>query len=86
MLTFFLFIIFIVVFLFLMLGASVLRIFRVFIPGRRPYTSGGATGRRRQSNTSYSYQTYTEEDETILRKKKVFAEDEGEYVDYEEIH
>jgi len=90
MLTFFLFILFLVVFLILMLGTSVLRILRAIFFG-----GSYASGSNRQGNDTFdnsassrrtsSSRTYVEEDERTPRKKKVFADNEGEYVDYEEI-
>lgn len=94
MLTFFLFFVFVVVFLVVMLGTSVLRIIRaLFFGGRGPYSAGnpyasGGTSAGSASDTSsrsYSSRTFIEEDETVPHRKKVFADDEGEYVDYEEI-
>ena len=94
MLTFFLFFVFVVVFLVVMLGTSVLRIIRALFFGGRgpdsagnPYASGGtsAGGASDASSRSYSSRTFIEEDETVPHRKKVFADDEGEYVDYEEI-
>ena len=94
MLTFFLFFVFVVVFLVVMLGTSVLRIIRaLFFGGRGPYSAGNpyasggtsAGGASDTSSRSYSSRTFIEEDETVPPRKKVFADDEGEYVDYEEI-
>lgn len=91
MLTFFLFIVFVVVFFVVMLGTSVLRIIRaLFFGGRTSYTSGNpyssaGDSRSGASSRSSSSRTYIEEDETVSQRKKVFADNEGEYVDYEEI-
>lgn len=81
MFTFFLYLILFLVFLFLVLGTSVLRIFRSFFPSsRRRATSGSSRSATRSSHM------YIEEDESTPHKKKVIADSEGEYVDYEEIH
>lgn len=90
MLTFFLFILFLVVFLILMLGTSVLRILRAIFFGGS-YASGSnrqgndTSDHSASSRRTSSSRTYVEEDERTPRKKKVFADNEGEYVDYEEI-
>ncbi len=81
MFTFFLYLIFFLVFLFLVLGVSMLRIYRSFFPGNRRSKAPGSS----RSSTDSS-RTYIEEDESATHKKKVIADDEGEYVDYEEIH
>lgn len=81
MFTFFLYLIFFLVFLFLVLGVSMLRIYRSFFPGNRRSKAPGSS----RSSTDSS-RTYIEEDESAPRKKKVFSDNEGEYVDYEEIH
>ncbi len=91
MLTFFLFLVFVVVFVVVMLGTSVLRIIRaLFFSDRTSYTSGNpyssaGSSRPGASSRSSSSRTYIEEDETASHRKKVFADNEGEYVDYEEI-
>ena len=82
MFTFFLYLIFFLVFLFLVLGVSMLRIYRSFFPSNRRREAPSGSSR---SATSSS-RTYIEEDESAPRKKKVFSDNEGEYVDYEEIH
>ena len=82
MFTFFLYLLFFLVFLFLVLGVSVLRIFRSFFPSNRRREAPSGSSR---SATSSS-RTYIEEDESAPRKTKVFSDNEGEYVDYEEIH
>lgn len=81
MFTFFLYLLFFLVFLFLVLGVSMLRIYRSFFPGNRRSKAPGSS----RSSTDSS-RTYIEEDESAPRKKKVFSDNEGEYVDYEEIH
>lgn len=80
---FFVFLFFVLVFL---LGFSILRgVKRLFFGdnGRKERRTSSAS--RPDASSSSSYAEETEGEPRVRRRKKVYARNEGEYVDYEEV-
>lgn len=79
--------IFVMFFFFLLLlfllGFSVLRTFKNILFGK---SSTGKTGQQRQTTSSSRQETSSRTHQsTAASRKKIIGDDEGEYVDYEEV-
>ena len=67
-----------------LMGFSILRTFKNILFGSG--SCGKKGGQRRQTTTSSSSgRSSTYEEPSSVSRKKIFAKDEGEYVDYEEV-
>ena len=67
-----------------LMGFSILRTFKNMLFG-----SGNSSGKKgeqsRQTNSGQQQSHTAEEDSVSANRKKIFAKDEGEYVDFEEV-
>lgn len=84
MFKFLFFIVFLFILLVLLMGFSVVRMFKRMLFG------GGESGQRRNAHTSGNQQSRSRDGQQNQPKhhpsaRKIFREDEGEYVEYEEI-
>ncbi|KKB46420.1 MULTISPECIES: DUF4834 family protein [Parabacteroides] len=71
-----------------LMGFSILRTFKNMLFGSG--SSSGKKGEQRRQTSSYaggqqSSHDTNEEDYATANRKKIFAKDEGEYVDFEEV-
>lgn len=66
-----------------LMGFSVLRMFKNFLFGTG--SDEQKTKKRHQSSHTSSRSSYQEEPTVHVHRKKIFTEDDGEYVDYEEV-
>ena len=65
-----------------LMGFSILRTFKNILFGSG---SSGKKGEQRRQTSGYSSDARSEEYASHASRKKIFAKDEGEYVDYEEV-
>ncbi|WP_455640791.1 DUF4834 family protein [Parabacteroides sp.] len=70
-----------------LMGFSILRTFKNILFGSGSSNGKRGEQRRQTSTNSSRQQSYNtaEEDYTSANRKKIFAKDEGEYVDFEEV-
>ena len=70
-----------------LMGFSILRTFKNILFGSGSSNGKKGEQRRQTSTNSSRQQSYNtaEEDYTSANRKKIFAKDEGEYVDFEEV-
>ncbi len=70
-----------------LMGFSILRTFKNILFGSGSSNGKRGEQRRQTSTNSGRQQSYNtaEEDYTSANRKKIFAKDEGEYVDFEEV-
>lgn len=82
-------ILFIIIIAILIIGLSIIGtvVRSVFGLKGRGSTSGGYSfnGDKQKPNSSQKQETTEAEEESHLKRKKLFAKDEGEYVDFEEV-
>ena len=71
--------------LLVLMGFSVLRMFKNFLFGSESSGRKSKKGHQTSHTSSRSSSSSREEPTVHVHRKKIFTEDDGEYVDYEEV-